>query len=469
MSTPFRLVSYPTRANADGTPYFSEYVTDTNLFSSSRRIQLSKDVVNRYHNKLYRNTFLQDDRIQNYVPLRRSDLTSSLTTQTPPDIGYLNTRFLPFDTLRPRIAQNRTGGAVNPGILEDEAKDTNSAGKYISEYFAPKANDKTQIATSISVPASGVFDIVFVQSIAHANSVFGYFVYDRNNPPQDWSDFQKNAAVMDFVVVTANSLSRRYLTLASENKANVYYDIYGLGNNEKDLYSGDMAPLTYGSLGVDVADQIGDDIIRETDVETTGLPPVGAYHASFRCIVPETYVSGKGVYNIGDNLSFTTQNDHVVQKFTTTSNNIKQEKNLNVLDITQELSDDWNSDCKCDFAISPFVIRDAWDRTEKMMDMTPLNDAIESGQPQDRLFTALPQLNIDGKSHMVRTKDKPIVSEVLQKQTNGNSTNGSYKRLTASAYVYGLEDFKDDGSKPENIDYNDIVFYVRDAEDEIDI
>jgi hypothetical protein len=172
-------------------------------------------------------------------------------------------------------------------------------------------------------------------------------------------------------------------------------------------------------------------------------------------------VSSKGVYNNGDGLEF--DNSDGVQTYYYCSNNDKVTEKLNVLDITQELADDWNNACKCDLAICPFIIRDAWDKDEKKMDMTPLKKAIETGEPQDRLFTALSQLNIDGKHHMVKSP-KIKVSEVLQQQTNGN-----YTRVTESAHVYGMEDYKDDGSNPQFIDYNDFVFYIRDAEDKIDI
>jgi hypothetical protein len=479
MNTPFRLISYPTRKNKDGTPDFRKYITDTSLFNSSRRIRLDFGVANDYHNKLYRNTYINGNNgtIANYVPLQRSEITRQIDG---PDIGYLNTRFIPFDAFRPRVDQNKNPGAFNPGILEDEADNTNASGKYISDYFAPKAtpkaNGNTNYASCISMPSSGVFDIVFVESIAHAKSVFGYFVYDKNDPPQSWSDFQKKTANADFVVLTPNTVSRRYLTLS---EGNLYYDIYGLGNKEEDVYDGDMSPLDYGSLGVDVEDQGVEEKITNNSLGDTGLPPVGAYHASYRCIIPDTYVSKDGVYCIGDYLSFDNNSDDNIVKYfyCKDHNNNENTKELNVLDITKDdLADDWKTNCKCDLAICPFIIRDAWDTESKMMDMTPLNDAIKSGEPQDRLFTALPDLNVDGKYHMVRTCDKPIVSEVLQKKNNGgsmrngqNNNQNAYERLTAKAYVYGMEDFKDDGSNPEFIDYNDFVFYVRDAEDDIDI
>ena len=471
MSSPFRLVSYPTRANADGTPDFSKYVssTDTNRY---RRVRLDFDVANQYHNKLYRNTFISGSTsaIANHVPLRRSNLTSSLSGSHVPDIGYLNTRFVPFDFYRERKEQNAKAGAVNPGILQNHADHINDPGKkdkadYLAKFFAPKAGDNTTYAENISIPSSGVFDIVFLESIAHAKSVFGYFVYDKNDPPKDWSDFQsgkrgKNGPKMDFVIVTQNTASRRYLTVENDG-GGFFFDIYGLGNKEEDVYDGDMSPLTYGSFGVDAADQGGNDSIGTTDVEQPGLPPVGAYHASYRCVVPDKYVSSKGVYNNGDNLEFGTKDG--VQSYYYCSNNGKETEHLNVLDITKELTDDWNNACKCDFAICPFIIRDAWDKDEKKMDMTPLKKAIETGEPQDRLFTALSNLNIDGKHHMVKSSQKIKVSEVLQQQNDG------YKRITESAYVYGMEDYKDDGSNPQFIDYNDFVFYIRDADDSIDI
>jgi hypothetical protein len=430
---------------------------------------LDFDVANQYHNKLYRNTFISNSTsaIANYVPLRRSELTSSLTGAEPPDVGYLNTRFVPFDFYRERQEQKPSAGTANPGILQNHADEINDPGgkdkaDYLAKFFAPKAGDNTTSAENISIPSSGVFDIVFLESIAHAKSVFGYFVYDKNDPPTSWSDFQsgkrgKNGPKMDFVILTQNTASRRYLTVGEDP---YFFDIYGLGNKEEDEYDGDMSPLTYGSFGVDAADQGASVSISNSDVEQPGLPPVGAYHASYRCIVPDKYVSSKGVFNNGDNLDF--DNSDGVQTYYYCSNNDKVTEQLNVLDITGELADDWNKACKCDVAICPFIIRDAWDKDEKKMDMTPLKKAIETGEPQDRLFTALSHLNIDGKHHMVKSK-KIKVSEVLQKQNDG------YKRVTESAHVYGMEDYRDDGSNPQFIDHNDFVFYVRDADDNIDI